>query len=64
MRVYTHGLILPATQQGIASVMKGINGSIHRRPVSPGVGDFWRPPAAVRAAIARGDRKVREGMAS
>ncbi len=64
MRVYTHGSILPATQQGIASVMKGINGSIHRRPVSPSVGNFWRPPADVRAAIARANRKLRVGVAS
>ena len=67
MKLYTHQKypsMLPSSERGVDSIMRSINGAVHRRPVSPGIGDFWRPPADVRAAIARGDRKVRHGMAS
>ena len=56
--------ILPSTTRGIDGVMRTVNGTPHRRPMSPGsAGGFWKPSANVRAAIARGNRKL-SGVAS
>ena len=52
--------MLPNDERGIDGIMRTINGRKDKSFTAPTPGGFWKPPADVRVAIAKGDRKVRQ----
>ena len=57
--VDTQKSMLPNSVRHVGNIMRTINGRTDRRFYALAVGNFWRPPADVEAAISRGSRKCR-----
>ena len=52
--------MLSNDERGIDGIMRTINGRNYKSFTAPTPGGFWKPPADVRIAIAKSDRKVRQ----
>ena len=50
--------MLPEDTRSIDRIMKGINGSNHRRGSPTATNWSWRPDQVASAALRRGDKKV------
>ncbi len=52
--------MLPNDERGIDGIMRTINGRKDKSFTAPTPGGFWKSPADVRVAIAKGDWKARQ----